>query len=132
MICNYVSKIIPALQSRCTRFKFKHIALEDAQQRIFQICDSEGLRYTKEGILAAFKLCEGDMRRVVNMLQVTEFAAPISEACSAVQRDRSAREAQLPRQQIVFLLECPRAHVALSEILPLLLNKPPVIAFIRA
>jgi DNA polymerase III delta prime subunit len=28
----------------------------------------EGLKYTNEGIEAAFKLCEGDMRRVVNML----------------------------------------------------------------
>ncbi len=70
LICNYVSKIIPALQSRCTRFKFRHIPLKDASERIFEICKEEKLNYTPEGIEAAFKLCEGDMRRVVNMLQV--------------------------------------------------------------
>lgn len=34
LISNYVSKIIPALQSRCTRFKFKQIPLNAAKTRI--------------------------------------------------------------------------------------------------
>lgn len=38
LICNYVSKIIPALQSRCTRFKFKHIPEDDAKVRVKEIC----------------------------------------------------------------------------------------------
>lgn len=41
MICNYVSKIIPALQSRCTRFKFRPIPIEEAKSRVQQICDAE-------------------------------------------------------------------------------------------
>ena len=41
LICNYVSKIIPALQSRCTRFKFRHIPIEDAKTLISKICKSE-------------------------------------------------------------------------------------------
>ncbi len=35
-----------------------------------EICEAENLKYTEKGIDAAFALCEGDMRRVVNMLQV--------------------------------------------------------------
>ena len=31
LICNYVSKIIPALQSRCTRFRFQPLAKEQAR-----------------------------------------------------------------------------------------------------
>lgn len=34
LVSNYVSKIIPALQSRCTRFKFKQISFEEAKNRI--------------------------------------------------------------------------------------------------
>ena len=38
LISNYVTKIIPALQSRCTRFKFKQIPFDDAIKRILAIC----------------------------------------------------------------------------------------------
>lgn len=34
LISNYVSKVIPALQSRCTRFKFKQIPYDDVRPRI--------------------------------------------------------------------------------------------------
>jgi len=69
IVCNYVSKIIPALQSRCTRFKFKQIPVKDAQRRVSQICEQENLNITDKGIESIFELCEGDMRKVVNMLQ---------------------------------------------------------------
>lgn len=64
-----MSKIIPALQSRCTRFKFKQISLPEAKNRIVEICMNEKLNISDDGIEAVFKLCQGDMRRVVNMLQ---------------------------------------------------------------
>ena len=69
LICNYVSKIIPALISRCTRFKFKKIPLEDAQVRAREICDNEGINIDDEAIADCIKLGDGDMRKVVNMLQ---------------------------------------------------------------
>ena len=61
--------MIPALQSRCTRFKFKQIPLDSAVQRIIQICSIERINLNEEAIKAVFRLCQGDMRRVVNMLQ---------------------------------------------------------------
>jgi replication factor C subunit 3/5 len=36
---------------------------------MMEICDNEGIRISEKGIEAVFSLCQGDMRRVVNMLQ---------------------------------------------------------------
>lgn len=69
LISNYVSRVIPALQSRCTRFKFKQIPLDSAVERIAKICQAENLQLSEEAIKAVFRLCQGDMRRVVNMMQ---------------------------------------------------------------
>ena len=42
LICNYVSKIIPALQSRCTRFRFAPLKKEQIQGRLKDIVSREG------------------------------------------------------------------------------------------
>jgi replication factor C subunit 3/5 len=34
LICNYVSKIIPALQSRCTRFRFAPLSAPSVAERV--------------------------------------------------------------------------------------------------
>ena len=57
LISNYVSKIIPALQSRCTRFKFNQIPFDDAIKRIYAICEYENVNITNDGIKTVFKLC---------------------------------------------------------------------------
>ena len=69
LICNYVSKIIPALVSRCTRFKFKRIPLEDCVGRAREICEAENIKINEEAMIDMINLCEGDMRKVVNMIQ---------------------------------------------------------------
>jgi replication factor C subunit 3/5 len=41
LICNYVSKIIPALQSRCTRFRFPPLDEANVRQRLQFVIDAE-------------------------------------------------------------------------------------------
>ena len=41
LICNYVNKIIPAIQSRCTRFRFAPLPLDQMMGRLQHVIDSE-------------------------------------------------------------------------------------------
>lgn len=41
LICNYVSKIIPALQSRCTRFRFPPLDETNVRQRLDHVVAAE-------------------------------------------------------------------------------------------
>ncbi len=41
LICNFVSKIIPALQSRCTRFRFQPLPPTFVTERLTSICALE-------------------------------------------------------------------------------------------
>jgi replication factor C subunit 3/5 len=41
IICNYLSKIIPALQSRCTRFRFGPLSPEQILPRLNYVIDEE-------------------------------------------------------------------------------------------
>lgn len=42
LICNYVSKIIPALQSRCTRFRFAPLQSKFEEARLRYVIEQEG------------------------------------------------------------------------------------------
>ncbi|KAI9028653.1 P-loop containing nucleoside triphosphate hydrolase protein [Hyaloraphidium curvatum] len=69
LVCNYASKIIPALQSRCTRFRFAPLGAEQVRSRLDHILEKEGTKITPEGLQAVLKLSQGDMRRALNVLQ---------------------------------------------------------------
>lgn len=75
LICNYVSKIIPALQSRCTRFRFAPLAPEHIQGRLKEVAAAENCVTDQSGIDAILRLSGGDMRRVLNLLQSTSMSS---------------------------------------------------------
>ncbi len=70
LICNYLSKIIPALQSRCTRFRFGPLGMKQMVPRIQHVIDEEKVNVTEDGLNALVTLSKGDMRRSINILQV--------------------------------------------------------------
>ncbi|GLE00673.1 hypothetical protein PINS_up009461 [Pythium insidiosum] len=74
LICNYVSKIIPALQSRCTRFRFAPLHENQVKDRVQHIAQLERLNMTEDGFKAILRLGQGDMRRILNIMQATSMA----------------------------------------------------------
>ena len=74
LICNYASKIIPALQSRCTRFRFAPLGPEQAMDRLKVVAEAENCVTTPEGLDACVALGTGDMRKCLNILQSTHMA----------------------------------------------------------
>ncbi|XP_072048048.1 replication factor C subunit 5-like [Amphiura filiformis] len=74
LICNYLSKIIPALQSRCTRFRFAPLDMTQMMPRIQHVIDEEKVKVTEDGMTALVTLAKGDMRRSLNILQSTSMA----------------------------------------------------------
>jgi len=41
IICNYVNKIIPAIQSRCTRFRFSPLPIDQVEKRLSSVISAE-------------------------------------------------------------------------------------------
>lgn len=76
MICNYVNKIIPALQSRCTKFRFAPLERNDIVARLRMVASTEKVNMTGEGLSALIKLAEGDMRKCLNVMQSAHMAYP--------------------------------------------------------
>jgi replication factor C subunit 3/5 len=70
LICNYISKITPALQSRCTRFRFAPLKTEKVGEMIDNVAQKEGINVTFEGRQAIMRLSRGDMRMCLNIMQV--------------------------------------------------------------
>jgi len=67
--CNYSSKIIDPIQSRCSIFRFRSLRENDIRKIVEMIVKSEGLKINDNTITALFNLSNGDARRVENILQ---------------------------------------------------------------
>ena len=74
LICNYVAKIIPALQSRCTRFRFGPLTNESVTAKLAEVTASEGLTLDDKASKAIVRLSGGDMRKVLNILESCSLA----------------------------------------------------------
>ncbi|KAM9762039.1 replication factor C subunit 4 [Menidia menidia] len=69
LICNYISRIIEPLASRCSKFRFKPLMDQIQEERLLKICANENLKYTKESLAALIKVSEGDLRKAITFLQ---------------------------------------------------------------
>lgn len=74
IICNYLSKIIPPIQSRCTRFRFGPLSDDKMQFRLDHIIENEKVDITDDGMKAVVQLACGDMRKALNIMQSTHLA----------------------------------------------------------
>ena len=73
LICNFSQKIIPALQSRCTKFAFKPLPVEEMRVALYRVIEGEHYSASNEACDALLKLAGGDMRRAISLLQAASM-----------------------------------------------------------
>ena len=69
LACNDSSKIIEAIQSRCTVLRFGKLSSDDIKERIKYVLNNEKAKYDDSGLKAIIDTCNGDMRYALNNTQ---------------------------------------------------------------
>lgn len=68
--CNYSSRIIEPIQSRCAVFRFRPLRDEDVARIVKRVAKEEGLKLEEDGLAAVLYVARGDSRRAINTLQM--------------------------------------------------------------
>ena len=74
--CNYSSKIIDPIQSRCAIFRFKLLEKKEIEKYLTRIAGKENLAVSAGAIDIIYEGSEGDCRRATNLLQATASISP--------------------------------------------------------
>jgi len=69
LICNYVSRIIEPITSRCAKFRFKPLSEETLLKRLELIVAAEAVTISPAGLDAIIMTSEGDLRKAITTLQ---------------------------------------------------------------
>lgn len=103
LICNYVTRIIEPLASRCAKFRFQPLPVDSMKERICYIAEHEDCQFDEgkkdEVIDEILNLSEGDMRRAVTTLQSAH-----SLCCGpneVIKKDAIAEMAGLPPPDLI-------------------------------
>lgn len=72
--CNYSSKIIEPIQSRCALFRFRPLKPDEIKSLVRRIAKEEKLEIMPDGIEAIIYVARGDLRKAINTLQVAATA----------------------------------------------------------
>ena len=68
-------KVIPTILSRCQRFDFSKLSYDEMSEKLHEILDKEGTKYTEAGLKTIIDLADGGMRDALSILdQVLAFS----------------------------------------------------------
>lgn len=89
LICNYVTRIIDPLASRCSKFRFKSLDQGNAKKRLEEIAENEGVKMEEGATVTLITCSEGDLRKAITFLQ---SAARLVGAVGITEKDGDAME----------------------------------------
>lgn len=69
LVCNYVSRIIDPITSRCTKFRFKSLGEEKITERLKFIAQEENVNIGDDALKVMIDISGGDLRRAITTLQ---------------------------------------------------------------
>jgi replication factor C small subunit len=93
--CNYSSKIIEPIQSRCAVFRFKPLTEADVKNYLTRIASEEGFEIKEDGMDAICALAAGDMRKATNILQVAASTSKVVDQETVYESTESIRPSEI-------------------------------------
>jgi replication factor C small subunit len=93
--CNYSSKIIEPIQSRCAVFRFKPLTEADVKAYQTRIASAEGFEVKQDGLDAITALAAGDLRKATNILQVAASTSKIIDQDAVYDSTESIRPSEV-------------------------------------
>jgi DNA polymerase III delta prime subunit len=69
LVCNYVTRIIDPLASRCSKFRFKSLDQGNAVKRVSDIARLEGVGLEQGVAEELVRVADGDLRKAITFLQ---------------------------------------------------------------
>ncbi|XP_063900368.1 replication factor C subunit 4-like, partial [Zophobas morio] len=106
LICNYVTRIIEPLTSRCAKFRFKPLPYSLMEEHIKMIAEQEAISLGDNMIETLIKVSSGDLRKCITLLQTCfrwkdQAAITVSDVLSVA--------GVVPEKVILELVECLRS-----------------------
>jgi DNA polymerase III delta prime subunit len=89
--CNYSSRIIDPIQSRCAVFRFTSLSDEAIAAQVREIAAAESIEMTDDGLDALVYAAGGDMRRAINSLQAAATTGGVVDEAAVYQITSTAR-----------------------------------------
>jgi len=89
--CNYSSKIIEPIQSRCAVFRFRPLNEADVKKYLSFVAKQESITIKEDGLGALVYVSQGDLRRAVNSLQVAASLSTKIDTDTVYQAASTAR-----------------------------------------
>lgn len=129
LICNYVTKIIPPLSSRCSKYRFTQIKLESVKTIILKILLEEKIKYDENDIeniiKTIYSYSNGDLRKVITVLQRSVYLANINKISLNIQYVNeiiNTIPSNLTNQLHSMMIKKQNSYVELSNHIKLILN----------
>lgn len=94
LVCNYVTRIIDPLASRCSKFRFKALDEGNAGRRLEDIAKLEHVQLEDGVVDTLLKCSEGDLRKAITFLQSA------ARLVGAVQQQSTATDKKRKRAKI--------------------------------
>lgn len=107
LICNYVTKIIPPLASRCSKFRFLPIDYESSKSMINNMLKLEGynVNISEEIFEYVYKYTIGDLRKTITLFQRLSYIVKFENLTIDIIRESIGEISDDLLTEIITLIE---------------------------
>lgn len=116
--CNYSSRIIDPIQSRCAVFRFRPLKPKAIEEYLNRIARAEKKKITKDGMEALAYIAQGDLRKATNSFQVAASISRVVDAEALYKAAATARPEDVKKLLEISLEgDFTKARSALDDLL---------------